>query len=179
MVFSLGIGGASAQAILAPPFGMQWGDNPDKILDWAQAKKLDVVIKIPGQNPELRELRVTATEGSLPGIQAFALEARYHWGKLFEVTLHYGAPEMKPDDVKASFLKLKDSMALKHGKLVLNNKQDKKGGGFLRESESYHVEPVKGLLLLMAYTEVKDEIRKKQSARFSLMYRNENIIPKK
>jgi len=168
-----------AQAILPPPFGLKWGDQPDKILDWAEAKKLDVVIKIPGTRPEIREIRVSSERGALPGHQAVALEARYHWGNLFEVTVHYGAPGLKPADVKSSFEKLKKMMSVKHGAFIPNNKQEKKGDGFVRRSVSYHVEPVAGLLLLLAYTELEDTFRKKSSARFSLLYRNENIIPKK
>ena len=168
-----------AQSLLPPPFGLQWGDQPDKILDWAEAKKLDVVIKIPGSRPEIREIRVSAERGALPGHQAFALEARYHWGNLFEVTVHYGAPGMKPREIKSSFEKLKKAMEIKYGVFVPNNKQEKKGEGFVRNSVSYHVEPVSGLLLLLAYTELEDLQRKKNSARFSLLYRNDNIIPKK
>ncbi len=168
-----------AQAILPPPFGMKWGDQPDKILDWAEGNKLDVTIKIPGKRPEIREIRVSSERGALPGHQAFAVEARYHWGNLFEVTVHYGAPGMSLGEVKSSFEKLKKAMAIKHGSFIPNNKQDKKTDGFVRSSVSYHVEPVAGLLLLLAYTEMEDELRKKRSARFSLLYRNENIIPKK
>lgn len=169
----------SAQSPLPPPFGMHWGDKPDKILDWAEAKKLDVVIKIPGKRPEIRELLVSAESGTLPGDRAVALEARYHWGSLYEVTIHYGRPGMKPGEVRALFEKMKLEMATRHGALVANNKQEKKGGGFVRRSVSYHVEPVAGLLLMMAYSEVEDTYRNQASARFSLLYRNENIIPKK
>ena len=180
MGVTLSCGGVlHAQSILPPPFGMKWGDQPDKILDWAEAKKLDVVIKIPGQRAEIREIRVSSVRGALPGHQAFALEARYHWGDLFEVTVRYGAPGMKVSEVKTSFEKLKKAMVIKHGDFIPNSKQDKDVDGFLRSSSSYHVEPVAGLLLLMAYTEMEDVLRKKRSARFSLLYRNENIIPKK
>jgi len=168
----------TAQAILAPPFGLQWGDRPDRVLDWAEAKKLDVDIKLPGAQPAIQSIRVSAARGSLPGHQAYVLEARYHWGKLFEVTLHYGAPGMKPAGVKAAFNRLKVAMTVKHGVMAPNNKQEKKEDGFIRRSVSYHVEPVAGLLLLMGLTEVEDTLRKKQSVRFSLLYRNQNIIPK-
>jgi hypothetical protein len=168
----------AAQAILAPPFGLQWGDTPDKVLEWAETKKLDVNIRVPGNSPEIRELRVSSERGPLPGYQAYALEARYHWGKLYEVTLHYGAPGMKPAEVRAAFDKLKTAMTAKHGVFSPNNKQEKKEDGFVRRSVSYHVEPVAGLLLLMSLTEVEDTLRKKQSVRFSLLYRNQNIIPK-
>jgi len=168
-----------AQAILAPPFGLQWGDTPDKILDWARDKHLDVNLKIPGDHPEIRDIRVSAIKGSLPGHQAYALDSRYHLGKLYEVTVHYGAPQMKVSKVKADFEHVKTAMVLKHGKLIPNNKQEKKLNGLIRRDVSYHVEPVSGLLLLMVYTEVEDTVRKKKSARFSILYRNENIIPKR
>lgn len=169
----------AAQAILSPPFGLHWGDTPDKILDWARDHHLDVHLKIPGDRPEIREIRVSALKGPLPKNEAYALDARYHLGKLYEVTLHYGAPEMKVSKIKADFEKVKRAMVTKHGEMVPNNKQKKKSGGLIRRAVSYHVEPVSGLLLMIVYTEVEDTLRKKTTARFSLLYRNENIIPKR
>ncbi|MBT8044956.1 MAG: hypothetical protein KJO79_08390, partial [Verrucomicrobiae bacterium] len=166
------------QAILAPPFGLQWGDSPDKVLDWADAKKLDATINMKGATPALYIVRVSSAQGPLPGHPAYALETRYHWGKLFEVTVHYGAPGMKAAKVRVDFDKLKTAMTVKHGPFTPSNKQEKKGDGFIRRSVSYHREPVKGLLLMMSWTEVEDTLRKKRSARFSLLYRNQNIIPK-
>ncbi len=171
-------GSVRAQAILPPPFGLHWGDTPDKVLDWAEAKKLNVVISTQGARPELYIVRISSPSGPLPGHQAYALETRYHWGKLFEVTLHYGAPGMKPAKVRASFLKLKDAMAARHGPFTPGNKQEKMADGFARRSVSYHIEPVRGLLLLLGMTEVEDTLRKKVSVRFSLLYRNLNVIPK-
>ena len=180
IVFLLLVSGQrlAAQAILAAPFGLQWGGTPDKVLDWARDKKLDVSIKIPGDHPEIRDIRVSAIRGSLPGHQAYALEARYHWGKLYEVTVHYGSPQMKVSQVQSDFKALKRAMTLKHGELIPDNKQEKKLDGYIRRAVSYHVEPVSGLLLLMVFTEVEDTLRKKSTARFSLLYRNQNIIPK-
>lgn len=169
---------AYAQAILSPPFGLQWGDTPDKILSWAEEKKLDVNIEIKGAQPELRIIRVSSPRGPLPEHLAYALETRYHWGKLFEVTVHYGAPGIDPKRMKADFNELKSALTLKHGILSPNNKQDKNEGGFIRKSVSYHVEPVKGLLLLLVFSQLEDTGRDKHSARFSLLYRNQNIIPK-
>ena len=174
-------GNVSAQAILPPPFGLQWGGAPDKVFDWAESKKLDVTIETKGVQPELYIVRVSSARGPLPGPEqrAYALETRYHWGKLFEVTVHYGASGMKPAEVRVSFDKLKTAMSLIHGAFAPNNKQVKKDDGFIRKSVSYHVEPVKGLLLLMGLTEVEDTLRKKESVRYSLLYRNQNVIPQK
>jgi hypothetical protein len=170
---------SEAQAILAPPFGLHWGDTPDKVLDWAQSKNLEVNIKIPGGHPEIREILVSSIAGPLPNHQAYALEARYHWGKLYEVTVHYGAPGLKLEQVTADFEQIKKILSAKHGALVSNSKQEKKDGPLIRRSVSYHVEPVSGLLLLMALSEVEDVASKQKSARFSLLYRNQNIIPKR
>ena len=169
----------AAQALLAPPFGLHWGGAPDKVLNWAKEKELDVEINIPGGRPEIREIRISSSRGSLPGHKAYALDARYHWGKLFEVTVHYGAPRMNVSQIRADFEKVKKAMTTKHGDFVPDNKQKKSSDGYIRRALSYHVEPVSGLLLLMVLTEVEDTVRKKKSARFSLLYRNENIIPKR
>lgn len=172
----LGYSTGYAQAILSPPFGLAWKDKPDKVLDWAEAEKLNVTIDIKGARPELRVIRVSAAKGSLPGHPAYVLETRYHWGDLFEVTVHYGAPGMKPDDVRRDFEKLKKALVAKYGSFTPNNRQEKKGDGFVRNSVSYHIEPVKGLLLMLMLTESEDTLRKKKSARFSLLYRNQNVV---
>lgn len=166
------------QAILAPPFGLHWGDTPDKVLNWAYDKKLDVTMKMPGKEPELRIIRVESASGSLPDHQANALEARYHQGKMFEVALHYGAPDIDSKRLMADFDELKTALTLKHGVFTPNNKQEKNEAGFIRKSVSYHIEPVRGLMLLLVLSELEDTIRKKHSTRFSLLYRNQNIIPK-
>ena len=178
LIVSGGASGANGQTLLAPPFGLQWGDTPDKILNWAADKKLDVTVKIPGASPELRIIRVESASGPLPQHQAYALETRYHHGKLFEVTVHYGAPGIDPKRMEADFNELKSALTLKHGIFSPNNKQDKNEGGFIRNSVSYHVEPVKGLMLLLVLSQLEDTVRDKHSARFSLIYRNQNIIPK-
>lgn len=171
-------GVAKGQAILAPPFGLHWGDTPDKVLNWAYDKKLDVTMQMPGKEPDLRIIRVESSVGSLPDHQAYALETRYHQGKMFEVALHYGAPEIDSERLVADFNELKTALTLKHGAFTPNNKQEKNEAGFIRKSVSYHIEPVRGLMLLLVLSELEDTIRKKHSTRFSLLYRNQNIIPK-
>ena len=178
VIFFFGSGAVFGQAILPPPFGLQWGDNMDKVLDWAETEKLDMVIDIKGDQPKLRVIRVTSSKGPLPGSRAFSLETRYHLGRLYEVTVHYGEKGARPAQLKADFDKLKREFTSKYGHFTPNNKQVKKGDGFVRESVSYHVEPVKGLMLMLLFTEMEDTLRKKRSARFSLLYRNQNIIPK-
>jgi hypothetical protein len=46
---------------------------------------------------------------------------------------------------------------------------------FVTRTQSFHREPVKGLFLLLAFTEVEDLLRKSKDARFSLIYRNDNF----
>ena len=178
LFFPLGVGQVAAQAILAPPFGLEWGDSMDKVLDWAEKEKLDMVIDIKGLQPDLRVIRVSSPKGALPGSQAFALETRYHRGRLFEVTVHYGGKGVKPAKLRVDFDKLKAALTLKHGMFTPNNQQTRVDSGYARKSVSYHVEPVRGLMLMMMFTELEDTLREKRSARFSLLYRNQNIIPK-
>ena len=166
-----------AQAILSPPFGLQWGDTPDKVLDWAEELKLNVKVDIPGNEPEIRIIGVSSTTGTLPQHQAHTMETRYQWGKLIEVSLHYGDENANPEDIKSLFSKLKIALSLKHGSFQPSSKKDERIDGYSHKLISYHVEPVPGLLLLIAHTEVEDVIRNKKSARFSLIYRNNNVKP--
>lgn len=171
------VGSLQAQALLPPPFGLEWGDTPDKVLDWAAEQKLDVNIKIPGKRPEIRELRVSAEKGTLPSHQARVLEARYHWGKLFEVTLHYGSAADDAVRLRGDFDKVKSALTRDYGTFRANNKKDFEKDGYLQRSFSYHIEPVSGLMLLIAFTELEDTERGMKSARFSILYQNHNILP--
>ena len=164
-----------AQALLPPPFGLQWGDTPDKVLDWAEELKLDVKVDIPGHRPEIRIISVSSATGTLPQHQAHTMETRYQWGKLFEVSLHYGNENDNPEDIKSLFTKLKTALSLKHGSFQPSSKKDEQINGYSHKLISYHVEPVSGLLLLIAHTEVQDIVRNKKSARLSLIYSNNNI----
>jgi hypothetical protein len=42
-------------------------------------------------------------------------------------------------------------------------------------TQSFHREPVRGLFLMLAITEVEDLLRQSREARFSLIYRNDNF----
>ena len=40
LIVSGGASESNGQTLLAPPFGLQWSDTPDKILDWAADRTL-------------------------------------------------------------------------------------------------------------------------------------------
>src|SRR5690606_9177383 len=67
-------GGAGAQAPLEPPFGLKWGDSPEKLISWASRHSLDVNISLPGKQPALRIVSVSGDGGSLPDSPADAVE---------------------------------------------------------------------------------------------------------
>jgi hypothetical protein len=166
---------AAAQAVLEPPFGMRWGDTPEKLIDWASRHSLDVTISLPGDQPARRVLRVSARKGNLPGAAAQALEGRFHGGRLFEVTVHYRDPAAKAEEMETRFNKLKKELTAEHGALSANRQDRSVEDGFATRTVSFHREPVKGLFLLLAYTEIEDQLRKTREATFSLIYRNDNL----
>ncbi|MGB2402173.1 MAG: hypothetical protein ACPIA7_02050 [Akkermansiaceae bacterium] len=170
--------GAHAQEVLLPPFGLQWGGDPEKLLEWVSEQELQATTMASGSDPKIKTIRVESTSGSLPNDEAHALDARYHDGKLFEVLVHHGLTHIDSKYTVNYFNELKSSLAVKYGMFSPNNKQQNKIGGRVRKSVAYHVEPVSGLLLMLVLSELKDVDSGKHSARFSLIYRNQNIILK-
>ena len=174
-VFLLAVGQSIAQAVLVPPFGLRWGDSPEKLIAWASRHSLNVTISLPGDQPAMRVLRIEPKKGFLPETQAGAVEGRFLTGKLYELTVHYFDPEASADLMESRFEALRKQVALEHGALLTNQQRRTVEDHFVTRIQSFHREPVKGLFLLLAYTEVEDNLRKSKEARFSLIYRNDNF----
>jgi hypothetical protein len=77
--------------------------------------------------------------------------------------------------MEARFEELRKQLTREHGTLLPNRQQRTVEDQFATRTQSFHREPVKGLFLLLAYTEVEDLLRKSKDARFSLIYRNDNF----
>lgn len=167
-------GHLAAQALLKPPFGLHWGDSPEKLIAWATRQALDVTISLPGDQPGLRILRIEPRKGFLPETKAGAVEGRFLGGKLYELTVHYFDREASADLMETRFEELRKQVVLEHGALLANQQQRSVEDQFVTRTQSFHREPVKGLFLLLAFTEVEDLLRKSRDARFSLIYRNDN-----
>ena len=168
-------GFGSAQGVLSPPFGLGWGDSPEKLIAWASKHSLDVTISLPGAQPGLRIVKIAPHKGFLPGTKAGAVEGRFLEGKLFELTVHYVDPEASADLMRSRFEELRQTVVIEHGKLLTNQTQRVVEDQFVTRTQSFHREPVKGLFLLLAFTEVEDLLRQSKDARFSLIYRNDNF----
>lgn len=164
-----------AQAVLAPPFGLKWGDSPEALIDWAGRHDLDVTIRLPGKEPALRVVRVAPQSGTLPSSQARALEGRFIAGRLFEVAVDYGSPAEPAARTEAHFKEMRKALAREHGALSPNRQEKSVEDQVATRTLSFHREPVRGVFLLLAYTEVEDLLRKRKEATFSLLYRNDNL----
>ncbi len=123
----------------------------------------------------MRILKIAPRKGFLPETQAGAVEGRFLAGKLFELTVHYFDPEASADIMEARFEALKKQVTLEHGTLLPNRQERKVEDQFVTRTQSFHREPVKGLFLLLACTEVEDLLRKSKESRFSLVYQNNNF----
>lgn len=167
-------GQLAAQAVLDPPFGLRWGDSPEKLITWANRHSLDVIISLPGDQPAIRVLRIAPKKGFLPDTQAGAVEGRFLGGKLYELTVHYQDADASADLMEARFEKLRKQVATDYGTLLTNQQQRAVVDQYVTRTQSFHREPVKGLFLLLAFTEVEDLLRKTKEAKFSLIYRNDN-----
>ncbi|RYD64701.1 MAG: hypothetical protein EOP83_09105 [Verrucomicrobiaceae bacterium] len=103
------------------------------------------------------------------------MEGRFHTGRLFEVTVHYRDPAAKAEEMETRFNKLKKELAGEYGALSANRQDRTIKEQFATRTLSFHREPVKGLFLLLAYTEIEDQLRQTREATFSLLYRNDNL----
>ena len=168
-------GTAFGQSILDPPFGLHWGDSPEKLIAWASRHSLDVTIFLPGDQPAMRVLKIQPKKGPLPESQAGAVEGRFLAGKLFELTVHYFDADASADLIEARFEALRKQLSIERGALIADHQQRAVEDQFVTRTQSFHREPVKGLFLLLAFTEVEDLLRKSKEARFSLIYRNDNF----
>ncbi|MFT4175345.1 MAG: hypothetical protein QM627_01700 [Luteolibacter sp.] len=175
LVLALWGGRASAQAILEPPFGLHWGDSPEKLITWAAQHSLDVSIFLPADQPGLRVVKIEPKKGFLPDSKASGVEGRFLTGKLYETTVTFADPDAAADLVEARFEELRKQMTHRYGPLRTNQQQRTVEDQFVTRTQSFHREPVRGLFLLLAFTEVEDLLRKKKEARFSVIYRNDNF----
>lgn len=160
---------------MEPPFGLLWGDSPEKLILWASRHRLDVTISQPGDQPALSIVKIQPRKGLLPESKAAAVEGRFLSGKLYELTVHYFDPDASADLMAARFEELKREVSARHGALAANQRQRTVEDKFATKIQSFHREPVKGLLLLLAFTEVEDLLRQSKEARFSLLFRNDNF----
>ena len=164
-----------AQTAFEPPYGLHWGDSPEKLLSWATRQTLDVTISMPADQPNLRILRIQPRKGFLPETQAGAIEGRFMSGKLYELTIHYFDPDASADLMESRFEALKKQVTAEHGPLLTNQLSRTVEDQFVTRIQSFHREPVKGVFLLLAFTEVEDLLRKSKDSKFSIIYRNDPL----
>lgn len=123
----------------------------------------------------MRILRVRPKKGFLPDSPAAAVEGKFLNGGLFEVTVHYTDPTVSEVIMEERFEKLRKQITLEQGPLLANQQRKLVEDQFVTRTQSFHREPVRGVFLLIAWTEVEDLLRKSKEARFSLIYRNDNF----
>jgi len=166
--------GARAQAILHPPYNMRWGDSPEKMIQWAGRHHMDVHITMPGNQPDLRIVRIQPAEGFIPDTRIRSAEGRFLHGRMFEFTAHYEDPEAPFEVMMTRFEELRRNLSAEHGAMLANRALREVDDGFVIRTRSFHREPVKGLFLLLTLTTIEDQARASR-ARYSLVYRNENL----
>lgn len=165
-----------AQTMLTPPMGLKWCDSPEKLITWAHAQAFDVTISLPADKPTLRILKIKTRKGVVAGLEASEIEGRFLSGQLYEVTFHYEADvESSADRMNRQFLELKQQVTSQYGELTANQQQRSMKDQFVTRTQAFHREPVRGLFILLALTEIEDALRKTSEAKFSLVYRNDNL----
>ncbi|MES2980790.1 MAG: hypothetical protein V4727_00625 [Verrucomicrobiota bacterium] len=163
-----------AQELLKPPFGVNWGDSPEKLVSWASEKALDLTITIPGNQPNLRIIKIAASKGTLPDSMASSVEGKFLHGGLYEMTVHYEDSAVSTTIMEERFEKIKKQITSENGALQTNQQHKAVENHFVTRTQAFHRESLKGVFLLIAWTEVEDLLRKTRQAKFSMIYRNDN-----
>jgi len=154
---------------------MRWGDSPEKMIKWASRHSMDVHITMLGNQPDLRIIRINPPLGMVPETDGVrAVEGRFLHGRMFELTAHYDDPEAPYEVMMSRFEDLRRNLGNQHGALAANRVLREVDEGLVIRTRSFHREPVKGLFLLLTLTTIEDQARGSK-ARFSLVYRNENL----
>ncbi len=166
---------AFSQRLIEPPFGLRWGDSPEKLISWSSKHSLDLNILTPGKQPALRVLTIKAPSGFLPDSPASAVEGQFLNGGLFEMTVHYADPDATAEQMELRFEQMRKRLGLEYGGFLANQQRRIAEDQFVTRTQSFHKEPVRGVFLLVAWTEVEDLLRKTRQATFSLVYRNDNF----
>ena len=148
-------------------------------MNWADSLKLNITIKLLGDLRNNRHIIIHNPAGNLPNHDATSIEARFDHNRLYEVTLHYADSTLTVFQSKAKFLNAKKALSARHGPFKPSASTRNAKNDFLSESTSYHIEPVSGLFLMITYTELNDQLRQTAKSKFSLIYRNDNIIRKR
>ena len=164
-----------AQELLKPPFGVNWGDSPEKLVSWATEKSLDLTITIPGKDPNLRIIKVASPHGTLPDSMATSVEGKFLHGGLFEMTVHYENSGTSATIMEERFEEMKKQITRDQGPLLANQQYKAVDNHFVTRTQAFHRESLKGVFLLIAWTEVEDLLRKTREAKFSMIYRNDNF----
>jgi hypothetical protein len=154
---------------------MRWGDSPEKMIEWATRHSMDVHIFLPGDQPGMRVVRIEPRTGMIPETDVRSIEGRFLKGRMIELTQHHDDPELPFELMLARFEKLKRELSTAHGALHANRALREVEDGFVIRTRSFHREPVKGLFLLLTLTSIEDQERGGGKARFSVLYRNENL----
>lgn len=136
---------------------------------------MDVHITMPGEQTDLRIIRIRPAKGFIPETEVRSVEGRFLNGRMFELTAHYEDIEAPFELMLKRFDDLRRTLAAEHGALKANRVLREVDEGFVIRTRSFHREPVKGLFLLLTLTTIEDQARGGGRARFSLVYRNENL----
>lgn len=163
-----------AQELLKPPFGVNWGDSPEKLVSWATENTLDLTITIPGKNPGLRIIKISSPKGTLPDSLAASVEGKFLHGGLYEMTVHYEDSAVSATVMEERFEEIKKQITRENGALLANQQHKAVENHFVTRTQAFHRESLKGVFLLIAWTEVEDLLRKTRQAKFSMIYRNDN-----
>ncbi|MEP2777136.1 MAG: hypothetical protein ABJQ29_14795 [Luteolibacter sp.] len=123
----------------------------------------------------MRSLTIRPQQGFLPDSPASSLEGKFLNGGLYELTLHYADASASTEAMERRFETLRKQIAAEHGALTVNEQQRSVEDQFVTRTRSFHREPVRGMFLLITWTEMEDLLRKTKEARFSLIYRNDNF----
>jgi hypothetical protein len=162
---------------LPVPFGLQWGQGPEEILQWATNRQFQTAWKAnaqaQGTESVLDVLPPTGTD-QFPDAQFNDLNFAFKNGHLIEISLifRYKDPNQTQADAIAQERKtVIDKGENQNGQLVQNNHSNKKGVDYKNRLWQWEKAPGLYIYLIVAEARQKD----KSLVSVTQTYRNQNL----
>lgn len=164
---------------LQPPLGSTWGQPAPKLLEFASSLHLDANLFIPANNSRLRVITLTPTAQTPASHNCPKAQFRFIDNQLVEVTLWHATPSMSAADVQDLCRKVRRQLSSRFFTPWRPNKHSSSdASGFRVDSSSWHMEPVPGVMINVALTEVINPANQSRKADFTLTFSNQNLSAK-
>lgn len=165
----------SAYNALPVPFGLQWGQGPEEIMEWAASREFQTAWKAQAQGTE-SVLNITPPPGvdQFPNAEFNDLNFAFKNGHLVEVKVTFRYTDQNPTQTEAIAQNRKTLVEKdqnQEGHLIQNNHNKKDGVQY--QNRLWQWEKGPGLYIYMTASEARN--KQKNLLSVALIYRNQTL----